>query len=156
MTNFEKTLDSLLVTSFRSMGKLEEKMLAASRNIPLSFSEVYTLEAVAAGGKAGEATISEISEYLDIRLPSATASVNKLVAKGMVVKEKAENDGRVVHVGLTRAGRRALAVHRLFHRNMMRAMADGMDSAERGALMKGIEKLKIFLDVSMEEYDGTL
>lgn len=153
MTRFEKELNGLLVTIYRSMETLEEKMLRASRAVPLSFSEVHTLEAVAAGGTAG-VTVSAVSEYLDIRLPSATAAVNRLVKKGFLAKQRENTDGRVVQVRLTRAGRRAESAHRFFHRNMVRAAIQDLTEEERAAMLKGVSKLNTWLEVNIAAYNG--
>lgn len=153
MEALEISLNELLVKVYRSMEKLEEVMLRASKDFPLSISEVHMLEAVAAAGGDGDATISGISEYLDIRLPSVTAGVNKMVAKGYLTKEKCGNDARVVRVSLTRQGRRAERAHRYFHRGMVRSVMAELSDEEKTVLVKGVGKLSSFLDRNIEKYD---
>lgn len=129
-------------------------MLRASHSLPLSISEIHLLDAIACAGNGNAPTISDISDFLDIRLPSATAGVNKLAAKGYVEKEKCGSDGRIVRVRLTRQGRRAESAHRYFHRNMVRTVTKELSEDEKGALLKGISKLDRFLDQNIKKYEG--
>lgn len=154
MDDFEIQLNDLLVGVYRTVEKLEELMLRASKSIPLSISEIHLLDAVANAGQDKASTISEISDYLDIRLPSATAGVNKLAQKGYVEKVKCGNDGRVVRVSLTRQGKRAESAHKYFHRNMVRAVTKELSETERAALLKGLGKLDTFLDCNIKKYEG--
>lgn len=158
MDSFENMLNYLLNRVYHSMDKLEELMLKASDTLPLTISEIHTLEAVANAGKSVDgtdrraATISEISSYLDVRLPTATSAVNKLVSKGFVEKVKCQDDGRVVRVSLTRSGLSAERAHQYFHRNMVRAVSADLTDEEKAALIKGVTKLDAFLDNNIEKY----
>ncbi len=158
MDSFENMLNYLLNRVYHSMDKLEELMLKASGSLPLSISEIHTLEAVANAGKTvpgttrRAATVSEISSYLDVRLPTATSAVSKLAAKGFVEKVKCPDDGRVVRVSLTRNGMRAERAHQYFHRNMVRAVSADLTDEEKAALIKGVAKLDSFLERNIEKY----
>ncbi|NLW78432.1 MAG: MarR family transcriptional regulator [Ruminococcaceae bacterium] len=152
MDAFEKNLNTLLVRVYDAMDKLEEAMLRASSSIPLSISEIHALEAVVEAGSGEVATISELSEYLDVRLPSVTNVVNKLERKGYVERMKCGNDGRVVRVSLTREGRRAERAHRYFHRTMVRSVTQELSEEEQQALLKGIGKLDAFLEKNIRKY----
>lgn len=152
MNSFESHLNDLLVKAYRSIEIIEEDSLNKTKNLNLTISEIHLLEAVAqpSKGKQGK-TVSEISEYLGITLPSVTSAINKLVKKGFLTKQKSETDGRVVYVNLTRAGQKAEHAHRYFHRNMVRAITKGMAENEKQALMQGISKLNEFFENSIEK-----
>lgn len=152
MDAFEKQLSGLMLRSYNSLEKLELQMLRVSKSINLSMSELRLLQAVAAHGEDEGANISELSEALEISLPSVTAAVNKLVTKGYVHKEKSPGDGRVVRVVLTREGRRAERVQRYYHRRMVRELATELSDAEREAIIKGVTKLEDFLNRHLERY----
>ena len=152
MDAFENSLNELLVKVYRSLENLEETMLRASKKINLSISEIHLLEAVAASAGKEGATISDISEYLAISLPSVTLAVNKMQQKGYVERKRCEKDGRVVKVTLTTAGRRAEHAHRYFHRSMVRAVTSQLDGSEKQALLKGVGKLDAFLDDNIRKY----
>lgn len=80
MNDFEFHLNNLLVDTFRTILKVEEKMIQRSDSIALSVSEVHLIEAAYTEGNSGK-TISDISQTLGITLPSVTISVNKLVKR---------------------------------------------------------------------------
>lgn len=153
MTRFEDELNQLFNKIFRSIQDLEEAMLHASKNLNLSISEIHTLEAVDMAGREAGATISGISEYLDISLPSVTLAINKLEKKGYVMRQKCENDGRVVRVSLTRQGQRANRAHQYFHRSMAHAISAELEDEDKTALLKGVRKLDAFLDANIAKYE---
>ena len=152
MQAFEDSMNTLLVGIYRDLDLLEERMLNASR-FNLSISEIHMLEAVQNTAGENGATISELSEYMSIRLPSVTATINKLEAKGCVLRQKNSADGRVVQVKLTQKGRRAERAHRFFHRSMVREIAQELTAGEKDALMKGVTKLEQFLQKNILKYD---
>ncbi len=154
-TSFDTDLNDLLMKVYRSLEKLEEAMLKNSHNLPLTISEIHMLEAVAETAAEEDPTISDLSEYLDISLPSVTSTVNKLLHKGYVVKEKCSDDGRVVRVRLTRLGERAEHAHRYFHRTMARSLRQELTSEEETVLLKGVAKLNDFLNRNIQKYENT-
>ncbi|MGY1600628.1 MarR family winged helix-turn-helix transcriptional regulator [Geodermatophilus sp. SYSU D00815] len=51
------------------------------------------------------ASMGEVAEALGISRPGVTSTINRLVAEGLVVRERAEGDKRLLHARLTPAGR---------------------------------------------------
>ena len=151
MTAFENALNTLLVGVYRDLEVLEEKMVHASR-LNLSISEIHMLEAVQCSSTDKAATISDLSEYLGISLPSATLSIKKLAAKGFVTRQKCPHDGRVVEVSLTASGKRAERVHQYFHHNMVRSISREMTEHEKDVLLDSIVKLDQFLKRNIQKY----
>ncbi len=155
MDAFEKQLSRVMLNTYRALEKLERVLVAASRATNLTIGEVHLLEAVAevsSESEAGGASISELGEYMEISLPSVTAAVNKLVAKGYVCKKKAAGDGRVVLVSLSRTGRRAERAHQYFHRKLVRAVTAELSEDEKRAIIKGVGKMEAFLERNIDEY----
>lgn len=152
MAAFEDSMNTLLNGIYKDLDVLEGKMLNAS-NMNLGISEIHMLEAVQNAGCEGAATISELSDYLDISLPSVTLCINKLAAKDYVLRQKSPSDGRVVQVVLTAKGRRAERAHRYFHRSMVREITAEMPEDEKAALMRGVTKLDLFLKRNIEKYN---
>ena len=155
MNQFEFHLNDLLTRGYRSVELMEEQMLRSSKNLNLSINEIHLLEAVG-GGKNEESgrSISELSSRMGIRLPSVTAAVNKLAAKGYVEKRKAESDGRVVYVYLTKLGRKADLAHRYFHKKMVSSISASLTEEEKSAMLKGMEKLSRFFDDNLKKKEG--
>jgi DNA-binding MarR family transcriptional regulator len=51
------------------------------------------------------ATMGEVAEAVGLSRPGVTSTVSRLVADGLVVRERAEGDRRLLHARLTPAGR---------------------------------------------------
>jgi DNA-binding MarR family transcriptional regulator len=51
------------------------------------------------------ASMGEVAEALGLSRPGVTSTINRLVAEGLVVRERAEEDRRLLHARLTPAGR---------------------------------------------------
>ena len=154
MDEFGQKLNALLVGIYRQINKIEEESLKQIGPSDLSISELHLLEAVGKDRKNGR-TISDIAQDQDITLPSVTAAVNKLAKKGYVEKIKAEHDGRVVYVRLTRLGRKMDAGHRYFHENMVRNVSIDMNEEEKRILIEGINNLSKFLYRKLDEIEET-
>jgi DNA-binding MarR family transcriptional regulator len=57
-------------------------------------------------GRHGTSLMSEFAKGRDIPLSTATHLVNRLVAKGLMVRERSEHDRRIVNVDLSPAGKK--------------------------------------------------
>jgi DNA-binding MarR family transcriptional regulator len=51
------------------------------------------------------ATMGEVAEAIGLSRPGVTSTVNRLVADGLVIRERAGDDKRLLHARLTPAGR---------------------------------------------------
>jgi DNA-binding MarR family transcriptional regulator len=51
------------------------------------------------------ATMGEVAEAVGLSRPGVTSTVSRLVADGLVIRERAEGDRRLLHARLTPAGR---------------------------------------------------
>lgn len=152
---FENQLNELLSGTYRELELLEGKMLQEKSRMDLTISEIHVLDAVGPNVKGHPGrSISEVAEALDITLPSATLAINKLVRKGYLEKNQSTSDRRVMHVQLTRMGKKAEHAHRYFHRNMVRNVVDGMSEDEKAALLKGVQKLYDFFYSKIHENEG--
>ena len=52
------------------------------------------------------ATMGEVAEAVGLSRPGVTSTVNRLVADGLVIRERADGDKRLLHARLTPAGRK--------------------------------------------------
>ena len=77
-------LNRLLVDTYRAAGKIEQVMLADLSDGKLSLSEMRAIECVGSGRHRGR-TVTEISQELDITLPSVTAMIMGGLFSVMVV-----------------------------------------------------------------------
>lgn len=142
MEQFESAFNELLNDTFRSFEKIEHQALKNKHS--LSMSEIHMLEAIGSISKKG-AAVSEIAQRLGITLPSVTVTVNKLIQKGFLTKQKSEEDKRSVTIALTKHGLAADRLHRSFHNRMIRGLSGELNDEERMALMNGMGKINSFL-----------
>lgn len=151
MDTFHVILNDLLMTTYRSICEVEEVMLRQLSGNSLTISEMHMLESVGKRADNG-ATITDIAQDLEVTPPSVTMAVKRLEKKGYLTKDRSSEDGRRVRVLLTPAGRRAETAHRYFHRTMVREVARELTPQEKGALLKGLEKLNGFMRAKVEEF----
>lgn len=150
MENFSQQLSSTLTEIYQNIMRVEEKTLTRDKRLNLTISELHLIEYVGQQGEAG-ATVSQIAQRMDVTRPTATVTVNKLVAKGYVEKRDHPSDGRAVQVFLTREGRKIDRFHRHFHWKMVREVSGDFTPEEQQYLLSGIEKLNRYLQKTLEE-----
>ena len=148
-----KKLDGLLIDAFNLITKVEQAALRAAHKNNLSISEYHMLESVGRGGEKGR-TINEIASDLSVTSATVTVGINKLVEKRFVEKTKCDEDGRVVYVKLTREGKKFDAGHRLFHRNMVRAVSNVFDDSELDILNRCFESLNDYFKKTVSQLDS--
>lgn len=153
---FVEEMNDLLVTTFRSIERYEELALHNHAGFDLSLNEAHLIEAVGRGCQEHPdgITVTQIAEALDVRVPTATASVNRLVAKGFLQKTRNPHDLRSVDVSLTRPGEKAYRLHAMFHQRMARAVAEGFSKEELDVLTRGIRNIKEFFVGAAELESG--
>ena len=143
-------LNRLLVGTYRAAGKIEEIMLDDLSGGKLSLSEMRLIECVGSGRRRGR-TVTEISQELDITLPSVTSMVNRLANKGYVAKERACEDGRRVIIRLTEAGYQAYVGYLFAQRKMINAVRNSIQEGDVDVLLRSLKALNGFFSEKMEE-----
>ena len=79
-----------------------DSVLHRQHGISLTGFEALRRIAEAPGERA---SMGEVAEALGLSRPGVTSTINRLVAEGLVVRERAEEDKRLLHARLTPAGR---------------------------------------------------
>lgn len=102
---------------------------------------MHIIEAIGLGEGS---TMSVIAKKLNITAGSLTTSMNSLVNKKYAVRERSEQDRRVVHIRLTKKGERAFYHHQEFHRKMTEAVINCLGEEELPVLLKTLDKLSEF------------
>ncbi len=139
--NFEE-INNLLVEVFNDILVIEESELKKSQFKDLSITEMHTIEAI---GMYKKKTTTEVANELSITVGTLTIAINRLVKKGYVERIRSEDDRRVVKLGLTKKGKLIFRVHQHFHREMIKAVIEGMDGEQSSALLKALDNLHNFL-----------
>ena len=136
-----ETINDILVNLFNEILKLEEEAIITDEIKDITNNDMHIIEAV---GLSGENTMSVVAKKLGITAGSLTTSVNSLVNKKYVTRQRSEEDRRVVFLKLTEKGKRAYEHHREYHRQMTEAVISRLDENEVPVLIKTLTGLSDF------------
>lgn len=128
MTNSAETLNNLLVGMFNQIIKIEYGTLVQGHYKDLTISEFHTIDNI---GPDNHNTMSDVAGRLGITLGTLTTSVNRLIKKGYVYKEKSQEDKRIYHLRLTEKGVGAFHAHATFHQEMIQVILEHTTSEEQ-------------------------
>ena len=146
-----ETLNDILVNLFFEILDLEERELIKGEFKNISVNDMHIIDAIAPGeGK----NMSAIAKIQGVTIGSLSTSMNSLVKKGYVVRERSEEDRRMVIIKLTDKGLRAYEKHRIFHEQMVDAAIRAL-AEDENAMPKVVKVLKgvaeFFHGFKMEE-----
>ncbi len=136
-----ETINDILVNLFNDILKLEEEAIITDEYKDITNNDMHIIEAI---GLTGENTMSAVAKKLGITAGSLTTSVNSLVNKKYVTRQRSEEDRRVIFLRLTEKGKRAYEHHRDYHRQMTDAVVSRLDENEIPILMKTLAGLSEF------------
>ena len=139
--NTYETINHVFVHLFNEIWELEEKAIITEEYKDISNNDMHIIEAIGLGEGS---TMSVIAKKLNITAGSLTTSMNSLVNKKYAVRERSEQDRRVVHIRLTKKGERAFYHHQEFHRKMTEAVINCLGEEELPVLLKTLDKLSEF------------
>ena len=137
-----ETLNDILVNLFFEILDLEERELIKGDFKNISVNDMHIIDAIAPGeGK----NMSAIAKIQGVTIGSLSTSMNNLVKKGYVVRERSEEDRRLVIIKLTDKGLRAYERHKDFHEKMVDAALKTLAEDEYTAtkvikVLKGISE----------------
>ena len=146
--NAHEKINDILVHLFNEIWELEEDAIITDEYKDISNNDMPIIEAI---GLGSDSTMSVVAKKLGITAGSLTTSVNSLVNKKYVVRERSETDRRVVYIRLTEKGRRAYRHHEDFHMQMTDAVIQSLDENEMPVLLKTLESLSKFFRGYKEE-----
>ena len=139
--NAYESINDILVYLFRHIWDLEKDAIITGEFEDITDNDMHIIEAIGLGeGKM----MSEIARVQKVTVGSLTTSMNSLVKKGYVIRERSEEDRRVVYIRLTEKGERAYHHHAEFHKKMIEAVMQEISEEEMPVLVKCLERLCIF------------
>lgn len=148
--NAYETINDVLVHLFNEILDLEEKAIITEEFKDISNNDMHIIEAI---GLGEDSTMSLIARKLGITAGALTTSMNALVKKHYVVRNRSEIDRRVVYISLTEKGRKAYAHHKQFHMQMADVAIAEMTEEEVQVLAKTLDHLSVFFR-SYKEVDS--
>ena len=145
----DKTLNDILVKLFNDLMDIEDKCLITGEFRNISNNEMHVIEAV---GMEEPRSMTEVARRLNITTGTLTKSIDALVKKKYVVRNRSEEDKRVVKLSLTELGERAYEHHARFHQNMIDDIKGQLDDGETRVLIATLGKLVAYFQEKYREY----
>ena len=99
---------------------------------------MHVIEAIGIGMPKN---MSSIAKELSVTTGTLTISMNSLVKKGYVIRERGQEDRRVVYISLSEKGKQAFEHHAEFHREMIEAVAGDLTDEEMKLLVRALTRL---------------
>ena len=90
-------LNEVLVRLFRDIMDIEEKAIITSEYQDITNNDMHVIEAIGIGAPKN---MSAIAKELSVTVGTLTIAMNSLVKKGYVVRERGQEDRRVVFIYL--------------------------------------------------------
>lgn len=135
------TFNDVLVRLFNEIMDIEEKAIITEEFKDITNNDMHVIEAI---GISTMKNMSTIARALSVTVGTLTISMNSLVKKGYVVRNRSEKDRRVVYISLTEKGRKAYRHHEEFHKEMIDAMTKDLSQEETRVLVKALTNLRVF------------
>ena len=131
----------MLVILFNNVMDTEAKAIITEEFKDITNNDMHIIEAV---GIEEPRRMSEIAKRLGVTVGTLTTNMNSLEDKGYIVRERSKTDKRVVLVVLTPKGKKAYYRHRDFHKDMIKAIVNGLDEEEMKVMIKCLLNLGNF------------
>ncbi len=133
-----KEFKIILVKLFNDILDYEESVLRASEFKDLTNNDIHVIRAI---GMNEKKNMSMIAKELAVTIGTLTISINSLVRKGYVIKERSEKDKRVVFVNLSSKGEAAFSRNEELYDQMVNSMLEDLEDNEMDILMKSLLKV---------------
>lgn len=133
-----KEFKIILVKLFNDILDYEESVLRASEFKDLTNNDIHVIRAIGINEKKN---MSMIAKELAVTIGTLTISINSLVRKGYVIKERSDKDKRVVFVNLSSKGEAAFSRNEELYDQMVNSMLEDLEDNEMDILMKSLLKV---------------
>ena len=102
----------------------------------------YNILRILRGAKGKRMCMHEVLERMLDRAPNATRLTDKLIAKELVLRERSDEDRRVVHLRISEKGRALLAVIDSATEELVAQVARRLTSGEAAAMNNSLDKMR--------------
>lgn len=131
-------LNEALGNLYHHMTDAEENALNSEEFKGISGNDMHIIEAV---GIQEPRSVSSIAKKLSVTVGTLTTNMNGLEKKGYIIRERSEQDRRVVLVTLTESGKKAFHHYRNVQRDKIKSVVASLDENEKRQLFKSLMKL---------------
>jgi MarR family transcriptional regulator, organic hydroperoxide resistance regulator len=121
---------------------MERRKRAMARDIQGCGQSPAQLHVLGLLYELGPTTISQLAALLGTTPPSASAMVDRMVDTGLVIRERNEDDRRVVTVSLGPGGQQALELALRARRELLERVLSQLDDEELRTTLRVIERLE--------------
>lgn len=139
--DLSSALNEVLVKLFYDVNDIEEQMLRTGDYKDVTFNDMHVIETI---GIEEKKNMTSVAKALHVTTGTLTISINSLVKKNYVERERSEEDRRVVLVSLTPKGQRAFMHHQRFHEQMIDAVVERLSEEEQRILEKSLQRINQF------------
>lgn len=139
----KRSLNELLVNLFNHIMDLEGKAVITEEYKDITNNDMHIIEAI---GVDEPRNMSVIAHKMSVTVSTLTTNMNGLEKKGYILRQRSQEDKRVVYVILTEKGRKAFYHHRDFHKKMIRAIVKDLTEEEMESLYRCLRNLNGFLE----------
>jgi DNA-binding MarR family transcriptional regulator len=99
------------------------------------------MKALAALGQRGTLTMSDLAAILKVQISTATHMIDKLAAKGLVERKRAQQDRRIVQVTFSKKGKRIHQYVVASRLAIARGVLKALDPAARKVFLQRMTKI---------------
>ena len=137
-------VNHILVNLFHDIIEVEDKALITEEFKDISINDMHIIEAI---GMDVPKNMSTIAKDVGVTVGTLTIAINNLVKKGYVVRQRGEQDRRVVFLSLSEKGKAAYEHHKQFHHEMTEAILKCLNEEEIMTLMKALNNIRDYFKI---------
>ena len=134
MKDIERIANSISQMQRKVRAKLSNELSQGKITIP-QYHILYCLF-----GK-GEATMSEVADYLFVSPPAVTGVVDKLVKMSLVKRSFSSSDRRIIIISLTEKGKAVISKIKSQFESLLLSVFKEFSSEEKKSFIEVIEKM---------------
>lgn len=131
----DNVLNTLLIELFHDIMNIEEEVLISGEFTDITIKDMHVIEAI---GQGEPKPSSVVAKRLSVTMGTLTKSVDRLARTGYVLRERSDEDKRLVLLSLTERGIKADRRHKKFHEDMIRAALAQFDEKETRILLESL------------------
>ena len=145
MSSFD-IVNDVLANLFQEILVLEEKGIITGEFTNITVNDMHIIDKI---GLSKGKNMTTIAREHGVTIGSLTTSMNSLVKKEYVIRERSEQDRRMVTIRLSEKGLRAYEHHKNFHMKMTEAALAALKEEE----VPKVTKVLVGLEKFFREYE---
>lgn len=141
MTRLEKKAKELNSHIHQMLEKVTAAQRSTCLNSPSAELSLQELKVVGLLGDKGPTTMREIANHLGLAMSTGTGIIDKLVERSFVIRERNDEDRRIVKVVLTDAGQEMYRMYQERNMGLSFSMLETLTEKEQDTLLALMRKI---------------